>query len=86
MKQKHGEQATALREAEQRLADERSSRERAEQQLEQTHQQELRRLQRQCQDLEAEKDNAQAFGVRDLISVSFIVLSYYRRALPLSRI
>jgi hypothetical protein len=76
----------ALREAEQRLADEGSSRERAEQQREQTHQQELRRLQQRCQDLEAEKDNAQEMGVRVLISVSFIVLSYYRRVPPLSKI
>lgn len=63
MKQKHSEQAEALREAEELLADERSAKERAEQQREQTHQQEIRRLQQRMQDLEAEKNNTQAFGV-----------------------
>lgn len=62
MRSKHSEQAEALREAEELLADERSAKERAEQQREQTHQQEIRRLQQRMQDLEAEKNNTQAFG------------------------
>ncbi|KAG8760943.1 component of the polarisome [Serendipita sp. 396] len=62
MRSKQSDHSTAMREVERRLADERSSRERSEQQMLEAHTLELKQMKKRCEDLESEKRNMPSFG------------------------
>ncbi|KAG8829878.1 component of the polarisome [Serendipita sp. 399] len=62
MRSKQSDHSSALRDVERRLADERSSRERSEQQMLEAHTIELKKLQKRCDELEDDKRNMSSFG------------------------